>query len=788
MPSTEITYDQGNCTSKDKIDLGKGEMQVSTGAYYKPGDPKRIWKIGGRSAFGDTGSAAKIIGAQLCLFDTGGTDRIVCQSGTTLYKATPGATGTWSSLATGLSSSATDMFAVHNNDRWYLTNGYDAMRAFENDGTVRNAGMVAPARPTATNSVGTAGARFTASTGSGFTNPANAYDSSVSTYAYARLSAAGTSTTTWTTMGAATGAGRTLQVIVAVSSPTADQIDRGQFGIGGAALASWNVTAKVEKSEDGGSTFPVTIFNHTFTSSRYMQSQKPIQVAVTANNNLVQIRATFTYNSGTVPAEMRLYDAVVGVGGNNGSVTTTTGMYYSVTEYDQVRGLEGPPCDPLFVQLAAQNTVTLTLAGAGVNSNATHYRIYRTPDGGTAPYQLGLIGTIPITETAFVDDLAFAITYQPTPLVPMSQITVDTGSIRVIRDMPPPILSKTVWFRGSLVGIAGTRAIAWCEPGFPESWPVINVNDKFPMPEHDQLVSLESLGDVLIIGAQAVMLILTDIPRVVNGVYNNAEVVPLRGQPGCVGTKAMTSFSVHGEPLAAWVSPYGVHVTNGQTSSRISDDMDWTATVSTANLSSAVLHYRQDLQILVFAYDSTGGGTNDRIIYFHMNNIHRKQNNLPKWTGPHYGKIACMTSGQISSVYRIYSGHTTNGIVYLEDSGTTDASQAYSSTTVPMILTPGRISEDKYVEVVRGSLQHTNAGSTQTISLAWTSMGDKGSTDDTYTQAISLSSDDNDDVWIAMAGQQHEHTWTHTGAASFGLSGFTIWSRETGDVGRVLTS
>ena len=54
----------------DRAELGRGEMQTSTGAYYKRGDSKRIHKQNGRTAFGDTGSAEKVLGLYLAGFDS----------------------------------------------------------------------------------------------------------------------------------------------------------------------------------------------------------------------------------------------------------------------------------------------------------------------------------------------------------------------------------------------------------------------------------------------------------------------------------------------------------------------------------------------------------------------------------------------------------------------------------------------------------------------------------------------------------------------------------------------
>ena len=68
------------------------------------------------------------------------------------------------------------------------------------------------------------------------------------------------------------------------------------------------------------------------------------------------------------------------------------------------------------------------------------------------------------------------------------------------------------------------------------------------------------------------MLALDDLPYSARTLFDAAGGRPLAGQPGCVGVNAVVPFSVSGEPRAAWISPFGIHVTNGYTAQRISGD------------------------------------------------------------------------------------------------------------------------------------------------------------------------------------------------------------------------
>ena len=211
-----IRFDQGYVSARGRESLQPGELTKALGVYYKRGD-NRAWKIPGRAAFADTGSAAKIKGLALAKFDNG-TDYLLALSGTTLYKATAGTTGTFTSAATGLSSSSDRLESAHMNDRWYLADGADAMRVISNTGTVRTAGMVTPdAAPGVTvANLSYAYERGTVSSNTNFVNTGNAVDADSNT------SSAGTADAEMIIDGftTATGTGRSVSVSYSVDAPS----------------------------------------------------------------------------------------------------------------------------------------------------------------------------------------------------------------------------------------------------------------------------------------------------------------------------------------------------------------------------------------------------------------------------------------------------------------------------------------------------------------------------------------------------------------------------------------
>jgi hypothetical protein len=762
MAPITVPFSQGLVTARDANDLQPGELQTAEGIYYKPGDTGRAHKIPGRSSFGDTGSAAAIKGVALCKFDSGGTDYLLAHSGTKVYAATPGATGTFSELITGLTSSSTHFGAAHHNDRWYLFNGVDRNRILKSDGTVVSMGMVRPVTPPtiASTSVAVGDTYPTAVTNGspGFTNTANAYDSTgeyTDTYAYATATTASTTTCTWTTWGSSTAAGRVLQIKWGVDIPVGAGIKIEVYN-----GTIW--TTLIEKSYRGQSDDQIRSKDGKTTTgsdsgdlARSKGGWLAWNVSDAVNSNLIQVKATLTYTEGSIPANFYIYHIVISDGGSLAAFSTTTGIYYGLSEYDSVTGTESPAVVAPLLTMSSKNINTLTLPTA-TNSRATHWRIYRTTDGGTQPETLGLLEDVPISQTTYKDLFTKADKdTQLFPLLPLLTITAENQTDYYELFLPPPEFSDLVHFKGHMVGLTPVdpRALCYTPAGQPESWPAIYVNMKFPISEHDSLVKSIDLGETLLVFANEAVFRLTDLTEVIMGSFIDSQVSVIKGQPGCVGKKAATAFSLAGESQAAWVSPYGIHQTNGTICNRITNDLDWSTHVSQAYLSTAVLRWIADIQCLLFAYDSDGGGTNDRFMLIHMGPEHQKANGLPKITGPSYGSIADLVSGLVSSTHRTYSGHTSNGYVYLDLSGTTDASQSYSGTTIPYTAKSGKIyGPIRLFGTGVASLRHSDWGS-NSATVTWTTGRGASGTTQTATKTVSLSGAQNNDFFVGRAGE-----------------------------------
>lgn len=777
-----LSFDQGLNTAKDPSALAEGELSVATGGYYRPGD-MRLHKIGGTIEFGDTGTGERVDGVALCQFDSG-LDRLVALSGESLFSAAltaTGDTGTFATLSADLGSMATSLSAAHYNDRWYLAVGSQNV-VLKSDGTVRRMGMRAPAvAPTATPGTTSFVIRPNSSSGD-FTNPSFAFDTDINTYAHAQLNAAGTKVQTYRFGTSNTGTSRVLTVVWEVSgtpftnSPFSSE---GNFDdVGGGFDSGFFARAQLRFSEDNGVTWTEFLRVGMRTHRSISVAQTPISNTFEISGNLV-CEASLVYTFGDTSASLRIRDILVSNGGSASNFSTSTGLYYAVAEYDEDENLISKANPSKLVTLVTQNHVVLTLPSAAVNTNATHWRIYRTTDGGTIPADLGLIGTVPITATTFVDD--FVRFDKDTPARPFYRLlrTLDQQDAQALSplffdlDSPPPRLARIRAHEGSLIGLSAdnTRALYYSISGVPESWPEINVITSFPLEEHDELLDCVSLGAILLIGARGAMLRLSGLPRVVNSVRDASRVEWLRGAPGCVGRYAMAPFSVAGESMCAWISHHGVYVTNGDQISRISDDLDWDD-FEGLEKSGWVLHWDAQRLALVMA---VGAGENSTYYLFHMSIEHRKERGQPKITGPHYGRINHLASGHVGNAYRLYSAGR-DGAVYTLEYGATDASQSYSGTTVPLIVTTGQVyAEQRNWSALDARLYHTDFGDGQTCQFTWEAGNDDeegGSA--VMAQTVSLSGQKGTQLDLSQRCQWARLTLTHTGAAGGALRDLVV--------------
>ncbi len=789
MPTKPIKLpiNLGLVTSRDRESLKFGELQEAIGIYLKPGDRRDVHTLPGRTEVGDTGSGSGIDGLALCQFDDATKDRLVALTDGDLYSGTPGETSTFSLLQSLSDSSGVSLTGTHFSNRWYLGDGVNRNQVLAEDGTIRDQGLIKP--PQAPSTVAALGstAPVYGSASSGFTDGANAYDTNNETFAY--LSTVTTASGTVSGWAATVASGAKLAVRFGVTVPGGSSgstgvstglqdvlADEGIIGggvddSGASTIENFNYARlTLEISEDDGSTYTA------FHSQNYLDSQDLviIQKSITDSVDYDQIRLRATVTkvnpSGDLPVTFKLYTTTIVVGSNATAQTTTAPLIYGYLEMvvdDDGTVHRGPISNPSAVDLSAQNQVTLT-RGVKANTSATHWEVYRTIAGGVFPWTAGRVGG-PFTfdDDDFIDTLdTYPSDQQPSqtyPSISLAVPSVDSQGSTVIkrefydRDTPPPAFQFMFTYGGSVVGIPKDgRVASYSFPGLPESYPPL-YKIRFFSEKNDRLVAGANLGGIALFFAQGTLHRTERLARVSDGSFDATRLEEVRGAPGCVGPDATVTFNVRGDTLAAYISPYGVYVTNGYEVDRISDDLLWTDL--SADKSGWVLDWDPINEILIM---STGTGD----YYFHMAREHRKETNQPAITGPHPSRTTSLAIGEVANATRIYSGHATDGKVYLEQSGGTDASNAYDSAGTRLVqIKSGRIVDDRNdFTFLNLRVPHGDFGVEAQATLNWTSGSyQRDDFNQTLSQQVSMKGQVNTHIYIGLMGEWHEFQLVYTG-------------------------
>jgi len=743
-------YVSTGADARSADDLESGELTSMQGAFYRKNDRGMVWKMPGRSEFGSAGSGA-VKGIAICLFDEGGTDRIVASIGTTLVSATPGATGTFASLVTGLDSRSTRFTSCHQDDRWYLGNGYDANRVLKADGTIRLHGLVAPTEAlTVTSSTVALAVTRPLSASVGWSNAANAIDASDTTFA------------------SYVGSETANDPLLILSGFLTDTAPNRYLRVRSSATIRGRAYINMYVSVDGGVTYSDSVMDYNFS---YGPEWFTYPIAVDSNLVYVKFLTRVPYGyGGTITANV--FDVQIQIGSDSSLLTTTLGgMYYAFTEFNSTENIESSISKPTLVTLSANTTSTITRPTL-INPAATHWKVYRTVDGVTPTKDNfgDVSGIISASSSTWVDDYTVGITTQPTPVLNV----VSVGDTFYSRDDPPPPFVHMMSWKGSICGISRTDRRKWSysEGGFPESFPIIYTIESFPLDEHDGLVGQMAVGETAVLLTEGAVLAVDDLPRITDGVFNAATARPIKGHPGCVGNYAFTTFSVAGEPRGAWVSPFGVYVTNGQVSACISTGLAWEREVNVPYLGTSVLRWDAKNVILWFEFDLDGDRLNDHEMAFHMAEAHSKGESKPKLSQPTAKATSCMASALIDSTHYRFSGHPSDGSVYVEESGTVDEA---TGSEVEMTVRSGQIGREMInLGVIKATLSHSDFGTGETGTFTATLYRDSSNSENSREQSIRLDGNRGTTIGIGRAGDLVDVEVVYSGPGTGGLGDVSL--------------
>jgi hypothetical protein len=425
-------------------------------------------------------------------------------------------------------------------------------------------------------------------------------------------------------------------------------------------------------------------------------------------------------------------------------------------------------------------------SGAPRNSNATKYYIYRVDVSGTPPQDFTKVGEAQITSSGWVDDFTVPIgNASSTPY----------GMVRVVdsyydRDVPPPAFIHINEYKGSHVALSDSypRRLYYTPPGRRESYPVPYRIESFPMAKHDELRGTISLGDTMLILAIGGVMTIDELPIAnqegILGVESNVRKID--GQPGCVGYRSFVPYSVNGAPRGAWVSRFGVQITTGATVARISDDLDWKATVNIDTLETSILFWDEDRQMLVLYFDQDGDSVNDHMLFFHMAPEHTKgSESRPKITGPHPVKCKGLTTAEVGGIPCIFTANTTDGSVYVEWNGNADASNAYTASgIVSLFVKSGKIYSKDYREwsAFKGLVRHDHWGNADVLGVTWHYGRDLHHRVSSVTKSIGLSGVQADHFFVGRQGDWAQLELTHEGSGLGAITAIQVVTNMGGEL------
>lgn len=269
-------------------------------------------------------------------------------------------------------------------------------------------------------------------------------------------------------------------------------------------------------------------------------------------------------------------------------------------------------------------------------------------------------------------------------------VNVDTGVGIVTTfgaNYPPPYASTADIFQGQLVtnDLAKPTALRYSLTDQPEYFPqpyVLSFESKYK----DEVNFLRTVNNILVVGMTNGLKRVNWLPREQDAEFNGSRAwEDITTTHGILGPHCGTLFELNDSgPLLAYTSQNGLWVTDGMTTRLLNHDLDWTNLIDTSYQSQTVLKNYPKLRLLAMYYTPVGGTTNTKCIYFSYDPMHVKDGGRLPAVGPVSVSAASAAEAVLNGQPRLLTGHNTDGTVYVEDSGTTDAS---GGTIIPTIKT-----------------------------------------------------------------------------------------------------
>ena len=335
---------------------------------------------------------------------------------------------------------------------------------------------------------------------------------------------------------------------------------------------------------------------------------------------------------------------------------------------------------------AATSATVLTHTGDGtldkpvitrpttVNSEATHWALYGTATNGSFPTGAE-ISEVVIATTTIEDTRSGA-----DPVIPSGE-TYETIAVSIAgvtsttaKHTAPPVASTGDVMEDSLVvnDTSDTSQIAYSVEDEPHAFPSV-YRIKFETKEADEVLCIRVLGRSIVVLMRNSAWRVDTLPRAHDAAFATERVKEqIHGAHGGVGVYCAAVFSYGEGVRLAYISRYGLLMTDGYVWDVVSDDLDWRSTWNIGSLSSAFLRYNPvEYRLEMFGLNAAGTRVG---YYFHVHPSHRK--NGPSFRAKVTGPINFpATSGVMAHIggEDIPFGGIASGTVYQEGAGAASA-------------------------------------------------------------------------------------------------------------------
>jgi hypothetical protein len=251
---------------------------------------------------------------------------------------------------------------------------------------------------------------------------------------------------------------------------------------------------------------------------------------------------------------------------------------------------------------------------------------------------------------------------------------------------PPPTASTGDTFDGQILLNDTSDESVLCAslPDEPEAFPDVY---RIPLESgNSKIRNIKRLNNVVIIGCLNSVKRLNYFPRETDPEFRPGQCYEdLATDHGMVGPRCATRFHIPGGgPVLAYVSHSGLRVTDGITTRLLNEDLDWPNLIEPTLIQRTVLECYPKMFLLAMYYVPLGGTRKTKAMYYSYHPTQIKPGNKLPAMGPISVEGCSAATSVVAGTPYLLTGHSSNGIVYLEDSGTAPIS---GETIVPVIRT-----------------------------------------------------------------------------------------------------